>query len=117
MTMTLFIALFTVLAGAVASLITEAIKKWYQNANKPYSSNMIALIVSIVSGGLGTSVYYILNDIPWTVNNIICVFLMMVAIWVTAMVGFDKVSQLLNQLKDVKEAKEKAEEVKVTSNE
>lgn len=111
MTMSLFIALFTVLAGAVASLITEAVKKWYQNANKPYSSNMIALIVSIVAGGLGTSVYYILNDIPWTVNNIICIFLMVVAIWVTSMLGFDKVSQLLEQLKKVQDAKdEKAAE-------
>ena len=106
MTMTLFIALYTVLAGAVASLITEAVKKWYQNANKPYSSNMIALIVSIVAGGLGTSIYYILNDIPWTVNNIICIFLMVVAIWVTAMIGFDKCKQLLDQLKAVQEAKE-----------
>jgi len=113
--MTLFIALFTVLAGAVASLITEAIKKWYANANKPYSANMIALIVSIVSGGLGTSVYYILNDIPWTVNNIICIFLMIVAIWITSMIGFDKMKQLLEQLKEVqdaKDAKEKAEETK-----
>ena len=112
MTMALFIALYTVLAGAVASLITEAIKKWYTNANKPYSSNVIALVVSIVCGGLGTSVYYVLNDIPWTVNNIICIFLMMVAIWVTSMIGFDKVSQLLEQLKDVKAAKEKVEETK-----
>ena len=109
--MALFIALYTVLAGAVASLITEAVKKWYANANKPYSSNMIALIVSIVSGGLGTSVYYILNDIPWTVNNIICIFLMVVAIWVTSMLGFDKCKQMLEQLKEVQEAKD-AKEIK-----
>lgn len=96
--MTLFIALYTVLAGAVASLITEAVKNWYKNENKPYSPNMIALIVSAVSGGLGTSVFYILSDIPWTINNIICIFLMIVAIWITAMVGYDKVRQLLDQL-------------------
>lgn len=107
MTMTLFIALYTILAGAVASLITEAVKNWYKNAEKPYSCNMIALVVSIVSGGLGTSVYYILSGIPWTVNNVICIFLMIVAIWITAMVGYDKVRQLLDQLGAVNAAKTK----------
>ena len=110
MTMTLFIALYTVLAGAVASLITEAVKKWYANADKPYSSNIIALVVSIVSGGLGTAVYYILKGIPWTVNNIICVLLMIVAIWVTSMVGYDKVKQLLDQIGEMKKKKKKNEE-------
>lgn len=110
MTMTLFIALYTVLAGAVASLITEAVKKWYTNADKPYSSNIIALVVSIVSGGLGTAVYYILKGIPWTVNNIICVLLMIVAIWVTSMVGYDKVKQLLDQIGEMNELRKKNEE-------
>lgn len=110
--MTLFIALYTILAGAVSSLITEAVKKWYSNANKPYSSNIIALVVSIISGGLGTSVYYILKGIPWNVNNIICVFLMIVAIWVTSMVGYDKVKQLLDQIGAVNAAKKKDEQEK-----
>lgn len=107
MTMTLFIALYTVLAGAVSSLITEAVKKWYTNENKPYSANVIALVVSVVSGGLGTAVYYILNNVPWTVNNIICVFLMIVAIWVTSMVGYDKVKQLLDQISKLEKKEEK----------
>ena len=113
MSMTLFIALYTVLAGAVSSLITEAVKKWYTNADKPYSSNAIALVVSVVSGGLGTTVYYILKGIPWTVNNIICVLLMIVAIWVTSMVGYDKVKQLLDQIgaaNELRKEKEKMED-------
>ena len=110
MTMTLFIALFTILAGAVASLITEAVKKWYANANKPYSANIIALVVSVISGGLGTSVYYILKGIPWTVNNIICVLLMIIAIWVTSMVGYDKVKQLLDQIGEMNELRKKEKE-------
>ena len=108
--MTLFIALYTVLAGAVSSLITEAVKKWYTNADKPYSSNIIALVVSVISGGLGTSVYYILKGIPWTVNNIICVLLMIVAIWVTSMVGYDKVKQLLDQIVAANELRKEKKE-------
>lgn len=110
MTMTLFIALFTILAGAVSSLITEAVKKWYTNAEKPYSPNMIALVVSTISGGLGTSVYYILKGIPWTVNNIICIILMIVAIWVASMVGYDKVKQLLDQIGELNAANKKINE-------
>ena len=110
MTMTLFIALFTVLAGAVATLITEAVKQWYANAGKPYSANAIALVVSVVSGGLGTAVYYVLNGIPWTVNNIICLLLMIVAIWLVSMVGYDKVKQLLDQIGKLNELREKEKE-------
>ena len=109
MTMTLFIALFTILAGAVSSLITEAVKKWYANAEKPYSANIIALVVSVVSGGLGTAVYYTLKGIPWTINNIICLLLMIVAIWVTAMVGYDKVKQLLDQIGKMDELRKKTD--------
>ena len=110
MTMTLFIALFTILAGAVSSLLTEAVKKWYTNADKPYSSNVIALVVSVISGGLGTAVYYILKGIPWTVNNIICILLMIVAIWVASMVGYDKVKQLIEQIGELNEHKKEIEE-------
>lgn len=109
MTMTLFIALYTILAGAVSSLITESVKSWYKNADKPYSANMIALVVSIVSGGLGTAVYYVLTGVPWTINNIICIFLMIVAIWVTSMVGYDKVKQLLDQVNMLNEKRKEEE--------
>lgn len=86
-----------------ASLLTEAVKKWYENAKKDYSANTIALILAIVVGGFGMAIAYTLLGIPWTVNNIICLGLMVVAIWVGAMVGYDKVIQMLKQLAELKE--------------
>ena len=86
-----------------ASLLTEAVKKWYENAGKDYSANTIALVNAIVVGGFGTAIAYTLLDIPWTVNNIICLGLMVVAIWVGAMVGYDKVVQMLKQLAELRE--------------
>lgn len=98
MTITLFVTLFTV-GATIAGLFTEAIKKAYQNAGKEYSANVIALIDSIVVGGLGTAAAYMLMGIPWTVNNIICIFLMMVVVWLASMLGYDKITQLLEQVK------------------
>lgn len=105
MTITLFISIFT--AGVVGvEFLTEAIKKAYANANKAYSPNMIALINSVVIGFGGTAVTYILMDIPWTVNNVVCALLMVFVMWLGSMLGYDKVLQLLNQYKDSQEKKE-----------
>ena len=107
MTMTLFISLFT-LGSAVSALLTEAIKRAYQNANMKYSPNIVALVNAMVVGGFGTAVANMLLGIPMTTNNILCMFLMVIVVWMASMIGYDKVIQLLNQLKDVtpKEVKE-----------
>ena len=100
MTITLFISMFTI-GSLVCALVTEAVKKAFENAKKEASANVLALVDAVVVGGLGTCVAYVLMGIPWTVNNIICVFLMIACVWVGAMIGFDKVKQLLEQIKRV----------------
>lgn len=100
MTVTLFVSLFT-FGSLLCGLITEAIKNAYKNANKPYSANVIALVDAVVVGGLGTATAYMLLGIPWTVNNIICLALMCVVIWLGAMVGFDKVLQTIGQIGNI----------------
>lgn len=102
MTITLFISILTV-GAAITTLLTEAIKKAYENAKKPYSANVIALVNAIIVGAGGTSVTYMLTGVDWTANNIICMALMVLAVWMGSMLGFDKVLQLVNQLKDAKE--------------
>ncbi|MBQ8947794.1 MAG: hypothetical protein IJ058_13490 [Lachnospiraceae bacterium] len=106
MTITLFISLFTV-GSLVCGIITEAIKKTYQNADREYSANVIALVDAIAVGGLGTTAAYMLMEIPWTVNNIICLLLMMVVIWLGATLGFDKVKQTLEQISQITPKEEK----------
>ena len=102
MKVTLFISIFTV-GAAISGLLTEAVKKAYKNAGKEYSANIIALIDAAVVGGLGTACAYMLLGIPWTVNNIICLALMVVVVWMGSMIGYDKIVQLLKQIGDVKE--------------
>lgn len=108
MTVTLFITILTLGAG-VTSLLTEAIKKAYENAHKDYSANLIALVDAIVVGMGGTAVTYMLLGIPWTVNNIICMVLMAVCVWIGSMIGYDKIIQLIQQLANVPKAEDKEE--------
>ena len=101
MTLTLFLALIVVLAVAV-SLITEAIKKFLADTGVKYSANVVVLVVALVVGIGGTALAYLFLGIPYTVANIVCMALMAVAIWVGSMVGYDKVIQMIEQLKTLK---------------
>lgn len=99
MTVTLFLTILTI--GAVASgLLTQAIKQWYINAKKDYSANVIALADAIIIGCGGTAVTYMLMGVPWTVNNIICMFIMGICVWIGSMIGYDKIIQLVKQIGD-----------------
>ena len=106
MTVTLFITFMTA-AAAVNGLLTEAIKKAYENAGRKYSANVIALINAAVIGGLGMAAVYMLMGIPWTVNNIICLVIMAVAVWIGSMIGYDKIIQLLKQIQETEAAAER----------
>ena len=94
MTLTMFLTLLTS-GSLVSSLLTEALKKGFKNM----SSNLIALINAAVVGLLGTIAAYILLDVPFTIQNITCLLLMVVCVWLGSMLGYDKVAQTLSQLK------------------
>lgn len=98
MTLTLFMGLLVILAVAV-SLITEAVKKFLDSAMFKYSSNVAVLCVALIVGAGGTVITYLFLGIPFTLPNIICIGLMAVSVWVGAMVGYDKVLQMIEQIK------------------
>ena len=96
MTTTTFLILlsaFSVLSG----LVTEGIKKLISDkANMSY--NIIALIVSLIVGGVGCAIYYQLNAIPFDVNNVIYIILMGLASGLCSMVSYDKLKQCIEQI-------------------
>ena len=96
MTTTTFLMLlsaFSVLSG----LVTEGVKKLISDkANMSY--NIIALIVSLVVGGVGCAIYYQLNAIPFDVNNVIYMILMGLASGLCSMVSYDKLKQCIEQI-------------------
>lgn len=101
MTLSLFMALIVILAVAV-SLITEAVKKFLDDAKKTYSSNMVVLVAAVIVGVGGTALAYLFLGIAFTLTNVLCMALMAIAVWVGAMLGYDKVIQMLEQLKTLK---------------
>lgn len=101
MSLAIFMTLLVILS-VVVSLVTEAVKKFLTEANIKYSSNIVVLIVAIVAGIGGTLLLYLYLGIAFTLPNIVCAVLMAVAVWVGAMVGYDKVLQMAEQLKNLK---------------
>lgn len=101
MTNTMFLTLLSCFS-AVSALITGGIKNIVTNrADLPY--NVVALVTALIVGGGGTAIYYQLNTIPFTVNNIIYMMLMGLASGLCSMVGFDKFKQMVLQITHKKE--------------
>ena len=101
MTFTFFISLLVILAGCV-SLITEAVKKCYSELKVKYSANALVLTISVIVGAGGTILAYLFMGIAFTLPNILAILLMIIAIWVGAMIGYDKVIQMIEQIKTLK---------------
>lgn len=100
MTTTIFLILLSGFS-VVSSLVTEGIKN-VATDKVNLSYNIVALITALIVGGGGTAVYYQLNTIPFTVNNVIYSVLMGLASGLVSMVGFDKVKQAIEQLTNSK---------------
>lgn len=104
MDIALFMALLTI--GSVASsLLTQAIKKTYENAGKSYSSNIIALINAAIIGGCGTLAVFIYKDMPASPKNIVFLLIMIIATWISCTIGYDKVIQTIGQLESANDGK------------
>ena len=101
MTTTTFLILLSAFS-VISGLVTQGIKTFVTDkVNLSY--NIIALIAALIVGGGGTAVYYQLNTIPLTTNNIIYMVLMGLASGLVSMVGFDKVKQAIMQITEKNE--------------
>ena len=96
MTTTTFLMLLSAFS-VISGLVTEGIKKIASDkANLSY--NIVALVVALIVGSVGTAIYYQLNGILFNINNIIYMVLMGFASGLVAMLGFDKVKQAIEQV-------------------
>ena len=97
MSVTVFLVLLTAFA-TFTSLITESVKKFMDSLNIKYATNVVVLIIALLVGILGTSCYYLVANIAFTVINIIYILALSIANWLGAMIGYDKVKQAIEQL-------------------
>jgi hypothetical protein len=83
--------------STISALITQGIKKVYSDkANLSY--NLVAIIIALIVGGVGCGIYYQLNGIPFTTNNIIYMLLMGGTSGLVSMYEYDKVKQTIKQI-------------------
>lgn len=83
-------------------LVTEGVKQLLNLLKVNYNSNIISGIVALLlAAGVGIG-YIMLAGIGFTVQSIIALIVLALASWLCAMVGYDKVVQLINQLKNIK---------------
>lgn len=102
MNVTLFITLLTVFS-TITSICTEGCKKLLDEANKTYSSNLLAFVIACVIGIGGTCAYYIMRGIEFNLANVVCMGLMGIATAMSAMTGYDKIMQAIKQVEQIKE--------------
>ena len=97
MTVEVMLVLLTILS-ALTSLTTEGVKKILNKKEKEYATNVVVWVVAAILGGGVTAVFYMACGIPWTVLNVIYIFVMIVASGLGAMLGYDKVIQTVTQI-------------------
>lgn len=97
MTINLFITMLVAMCAA-SVVLTEAIKKAFENAGREVSNNLLALIVALVVGGAGTVCTYLIMGIAFDVTSIIAIVAMILCIWIGAMISYDKIIQLIEQI-------------------
>lgn len=101
MTVTLFMFLFVILTIA-SGVVTEVIKKI---ATK-MPTNIIALIDSLIVGGAGSIIAYILLGVAFTASSIVCIPLLVGCIFAGSIVGYDKIKQTIEQILEFKAKKD-----------
>lgn len=105
MTATAFLIILAACAAAT-SLLTEGVKKLLDGLRIKYAPNILVLIISMIAGCGVTAIYYISCGIPGTLLNIIYLFLMGIANWLGATLGYDKVVQTIAQISRKKNKEE-----------
>lgn len=94
MTIQTFLGLLAVLM-TVNSLLTQAVKMVLDDRKQSYSSNIVALIDSVAIGICGMAIYYHYSG---TAYDPIMMILMAMAVWLSSMGLYDKVTQAIKQI-------------------
>lgn len=97
-----FLTVALLLVSMVTTLTVEAIKKIFNKAGTSYSSNALAAIVAVIIALVVSVFYAILNGIAFDATVVIQTIVLMFFSFLSATVGYDKVVQLIEQLKLIK---------------
>ena len=93
-----FLSTALLIVSLATNLTVEAIKKVLNGTSVKYSSNLLAVIVSIVLACAVSAGYLILNGIPFDLTIGVQVVALIYLSFLTATLGYDKIIQMLGQI-------------------
>lgn len=90
------------IVSTLSGLVTEAVKKILTELKVNYHSNLLAgLVALILAVGIGVA-YIIISNLGFTGANVVQIVALAVLSWLGSMIGYDKVVQVIGQLKNPK---------------
>lgn len=88
--------------STLTGLTTEAVKRILSALNVNYQSNILSGIVAVVlSAAIGVC-YVLVANVGFTAMSIVTIIALAFMSWMSAMVGYDKVVQVIGQFKNIK---------------
>ena len=88
--------------STLTGLATEAVKHILSACNVKYQANVLSGIVALVlSAAVGIG-YIFLAHVGFTAQSIVSLVALAFMSWLSAMVGYDKVIQVIGQFKNIK---------------
>lgn len=98
-----FMATALLIVSLVTNLTVEGIKKLLNETTIKYSSNVLAAVVAVLMSCAVCAIYLIMNDVVFTLKVGVEVCILMYLSFLTSTVGYDKVIQMIQQIRDTKE--------------
>lgn len=92
--------------SVLTNFTVEAIKKFLDESNATYSSNLLAAVISVIAALITSIVYIIANGISFSLLVGIQIVILMYLSFLTSTLGYDKVIQMLEQINIAKRNKE-----------
>ena len=86
--------------STLTGLVTEGVKKILIEHEVNYKANTMAGVVAVFISALAGLGYVIFTNTAITGQVIVCIVALVFMSWLSAMVGYDKVIQAINQFKN-----------------
>jgi hypothetical protein len=98
-----FMTTALLIVSLVTNLTVEGIKKLLNKTTIKYSSNVLAAVVAVLMSCAVCVIYLIMNDVAFTLKVGVEVCILMYLSFLTSTAGYDKVIQMIQQIRDTKE--------------
>ena len=100
-----FLTMALLIVSLVTNLTVEGIKNLLNGTKIKYSSNVLAAVIAVLAAGVVCTIYLIMNDVTITSKIGVEIAVLMYLGFLVSTVGYDKVVQMIAQIKTAKEWK------------